>query len=783
MLEQEKVEVLNSIRSEDELRTELVIPLLKKMNIFSEVLDNQGPDEAGVDVICVATSPFKKPEYTAIILKKGNITLKVSDQKNNLINIVTTQVKEALAVPMTHPKLPSESIHPSRVIVLTNGTISRSAELQLRRSFSNINLDLIGQDRIIEQLDQYWPKFYDDRRPFLSSYALKLFSSLNVVDLEEFGYTKRKRSLDDIYIDALLTEEDSIAAKDDFTFDKFPISGEKLCKEHHDLIVVTCGPGGGKTTLLKEIAISQSKANKDCVAVYLHARDVLESKDLITTAATVLSELSKDSVQDVYEEIKNIKLLLLVDGLDELALLGERESVIARLIEANKTIGARVILGSRPESNPSILAALSKFKAYSISPLGMSQIRSFFGKWFKDNIDKASKLLGALEDKGIFDKLPKTPMTMTLVAIVYESQEDIPSTLTELYEMFVELLTGKWDANRKISSAFDSQMKLAFLARLAWAMQSERLDTISQDRCIELAESFFANEATLDGVNVREFIQSIIDRSHILIPTGRDQLRFSHMTFQEYFCAEYLSHDYPSNATIETWFGDDWWKEVLFFLAGKKKNISNLIDVLLTSNYNEPSTRITKFTTLGSMLQAGSLTNAKQKNEAVNFASQNFLRCLEDIKAAIESTKNEKLKRSMTRWVLLGTIEQLFSSNFTSTYLKQALIETYANQPPGKEYESARFFLASSLAKIGIYEPLLEFATDPEMIDTAMFMLAGSNLVNQNLSDSEKEKYRKFKKRISDFRKSIQQELKPVLSLRPKRQVKRSSSKKLIGNK
>ena len=80
MREEDKRKLLDSISSEDELRTELVIPLLKKMDDFSDVLDNQSPDEAGVDVIGVSTSPFKKPEYTAFILKHGNITLKVTSK-------------------------------------------------------------------------------------------------------------------------------------------------------------------------------------------------------------------------------------------------------------------------------------------------------------------------------------------------------------------------------------------------------------------------------------------------------------------------------------------------------------------------------------------------------------------------------------------------------------------------------------------------------------------------------------------------------------------------------
>jgi len=780
MQHEEKQKVLASIASENELRIELVIPLLKKMNIFSDVLDNQGSNEAGVDVIGVSTSPFKKPEYTAFILKLGDITLKVADQKNNLVNIVETQIRQAIKHPLTHPRLPGERLFASRVVVIANGKISNNAEAALKRSFPELNIDFVTQDRLIDHVDALWPRFYEDRRPFLSSYAHKLFSSLDVVNLEELGYAKRKRSLTDIYIDSLLYEEDSVATQD-FDFDKEQIAGEQLCKQRHQLIAITSGPGGGKTTLLKEIAISQSKDEKDQAAVYMHARDVLTSKDLQRKAAEILSQLSNDTVEDVYAEITHTKLLILVDGLDELASTQDRESVIARLTATHSSVGARVILGTRPESNPGVLAALSQYKAYSISPLRKSQIRNFFGKWFAGNADKAAKLMGALEDKGVFDKLPKTPMTMTLVAIVYESKEDIPSTLTELYEMFVDLLTGRWDANRKIASPFDSKMKLSFLSRLAATMQIERLDTISSDRCLTLAEDFFTNEATLRNVDTRAFIQSIIDRSHILIPTGHEQLRFSHMTFQEYFCADYLSHNFPVTDTIMEWFGDDWWREVLFFLAGKRQNISDLIDVLLTADYSEPNSRITKLVTLGSMLQAGFLTLGKQKNEAVRFAAIRFLACLSDLQEAIQNMKSTKLKNRVSRLMLMSIVQQLFTDNFCSIYLHQAIEDTYKTLPRDKEHQGARFFLASALSKMGNYEPLLEFATDPKMIDTSMYALSGFGLSNQDLSEEEQDTYRRLKKRASQFHQAIKRELGPLLR-HPGKRIKKGRKKGILSH-
>ncbi len=322
MLESEKIKVLESISSETELRTELVVPLLRKMSVFSEVIDNQGAEEAGVDVIGISTSPFKKPEYTAFILKRGDITLKSADKKN-IVNIVETQIRMAMRHPLTHPKLPASNILANRVIVLTNGKISNNAEYALKKSFasnSELNLDFVGQDRLIQHIDELWPRFYEDRRPFLSSYAQKLLNSLDIVNFDQLGQAIRPRTLTDIYVDALLYEEESPQSNSFSFFEKEPISGEQLCKKSHPLMVITSGPGGGKSTLLKEIAITESKHENSHVAVYMHARDILESRDIQRKASKILSEISNDSADDIYDELNSTKLLLLVDGLDEIAI-------------------------------------------------------------------------------------------------------------------------------------------------------------------------------------------------------------------------------------------------------------------------------------------------------------------------------------------------------------------------------------------------------------------------------------------------------------------------------
>ena len=107
MLIDDKQRLLRDIKNEDELRKELVIPLLRKMPGYIDVLDNQGPNEVGVDVIASQRTSLGATEYTAFVLKHGDITQKVSE-KTNLVRIIEDQITMALKHPLSHPRLPGD---------------------------------------------------------------------------------------------------------------------------------------------------------------------------------------------------------------------------------------------------------------------------------------------------------------------------------------------------------------------------------------------------------------------------------------------------------------------------------------------------------------------------------------------------------------------------------------------------------------------------------------------------------------------------------------------------
>lgn len=79
------------------------------------------------------------------------------------------------------------------------------------------------------------------------------------------------------------------------------------------------------------------------------------------------------------------------------------------------------------------------------------------------NDKSAETLWHASEDKAVLETLPKAPMPMTLLAIFYEKRHDVPSNITNLYEMFTELLLGKWDEHKNIKSISEARARGTFL--------------------------------------------------------------------------------------------------------------------------------------------------------------------------------------------------------------------------------------------------------------------------------------------------------------------------------
>lgn len=759
----EKNKIISSIKDENQLRVELVIPLLRKVG-FENVYDNQGNNECGNDVIIEKKNTLGRTEYIGIILKHGNITKQVNKQ-NHLIRTIDTQVKEAYQSEITHPKVPKNT-YISSAWIMTNGTISNSAESYFENNFKQSQtqyrgLECVASNKLIELIDKYWPEFYDDNRPFLSQYHSTL---KKIYKHNHFASVSLGKQIDseELFIEPLARRAREFNNTDDgLRSNEKPVEFKTFLNPNSAFTLVLGEGGSGKSTFLQNIAIQKSK-DKSVAPIIIPAKDFC--KDGIVLEELIANTLGSIETynHDIYEqEIKDCDKLLLIDALDEIETPQKKQEAlknIKNILENDKT--TKAILTSRHETNSHVIKELQGFKAYRLLPMQYNQVKVFFNKWFKSTT-MSNKLMEAINSKSVLDKLPKTPMVLTLLAAVYGAKGDLPTTLTELYLMFTDLMIGKWDQHKDIKSLEDAVICKSFLTKLAYKLHTENKDEISYPALSYFTQEYL-NELGNTQKSPEHFISNLINRTCLLKKDKDDNVTFQHLSFQEYFTAASVFKRGTIESSIEEWLVDDWWSSVLFFIAGMKEDIGSLIPVALDRlNSSTGEELFVSMFTLGSMLQSGFETNYKIKVDTIKSAVSLMPRLYDVLE--LELGQKYQVSKFMVTLALLDN----FSSNFSSNYLSGPLKDVLSELDIEVDQLSA-VFIAGALSRCNGIEAVEDIGTSPSLKDPILitacdFLIDIYNqrheITTKNIAQKKLEK--RVKKYIKLIKKDINRMLKP----------------------
>jgi formylglycine-generating enzyme required for sulfatase activity len=281
--------------------------------------------------------------------------------------------------------------------------------------------------------------------------------------------------------------------------------------------------------------------------------------------------------------------LILLDGLDEAPDRLQRERAVRRIERlAQAWPRCPLVVTSRPAAYQD-RAVLAGFAHTTIEALDAAAIDGFLARWgralFPERPDRAAahhrELAAALASRREIRQLARNTVMLTALAVVHWNDKRLPEQRAELYESIVRWLI---EAREQRPGRERSQRCRQLLADLALAMQTDPKGRQVQvtrrwaaeriaPRCdrgqagdtagdpIERAESFLAAEEIDSGILVR--------RGH--------QLRFWHLTFQEYLAAQALAGR-PNAERAELLLGaagEDGaalyrpeWRETVLLLAG-----------------------------------------------------------------------------------------------------------------------------------------------------------------------------------------------------------------------
>lgn len=369
-------------------------------------------------------------------------------------------------------------------------------------------------------------------------------------------------------------------------------------------------PGGGKTLLLKRLAVAYASPSRrensednlpdlDIVPVLIRCR---EWRDYIQLPiVTLFSKFSDITGQPglsqfpsaIIPRLKTGNVLLLIDGLDEIHVNSDREIFVDNLQKFWEEFPKiRVVVTSREAGFNLVAAKISGFcERWRVAPLSQDAITKLSLHWHRlmapGSIaaeEEALSLATHLYQTLSLRRLAENPLLLTMLLVVKHGAGRLPPNKVSLYGRAVEVLLDTWNIKgHEPLNVWESVPQLAYIALelmqrgAQTATEKELLMILEQARTRVPLISRYAKDTPY------EFLKRVELRSSLLLEAGHQIengitvpfYQFRHLTFQEYLASVALAEGHYDNYSprqslikpILKKIASDEWKEVVPMLA------------------------------------------------------------------------------------------------------------------------------------------------------------------------------------------------------------------------
>jgi hypothetical protein len=433
------------------------------------------------------------------------------------------------------------------------------------------------------------------RRPKLENLFVPLY--LELIKNPSLAHQRESLGLD--------TDED----------DRMPV-GEVLADNSR--IAILAAPGGGKSTLIKRLAIAYARPNgrslvddnlpdRTWLPLFIRCRQlgtlVKSPISDILRAIPQRAELSNDLagvfIALVDRALQGGTALLLIDGLDEIS----DERTRLRFVNQLRTFLAvypniSVVVTSREAGFRIVGGVLSSACThYRLANFDDDDIKRLTLAWHKEVVgDKpeirlqAEELAETICNSDRVKQLAQTPLLLTTLLLVKRWVGQLPTRRSVLYGKAIEVLLMTW--NVEGHDPIDPNEAIPQLSFLAYTMMKEGVQVISLKRLREiltLAREQMPEVLAYASFNITDFIERVELRSSLLVLSGYgvDEgtlyplYEFRHLTFQEYLAARAIVEGYYPDrndrdtllSVLEPYLSNVQWKEVIPLagvLSGRK---------------------------------------------------------------------------------------------------------------------------------------------------------------------------------------------------------------------
>lgn len=358
-----------------------------------------------------------------------------------------------------------------------------------------------------------------------------------------------------------------------FLIDKKAVRITRINELSANAVVVQGIVGQGKSVMMRSLALEELLSNDaKWLPVFLELKDLTPKIGLIQAIFRQLDSYDID-VDDITLDymFRSGKVALLLDGFDELdqVIVKDVSLEIENLVRKYPEL--KLIVSSRPGHE---IQKSTSLQILPIAPLAESEYSAFLDR-LKVDSKKSLALRQAIKSSpSKISTLITTPLMLTLVVLVYESDSEIPDTLPEFFEGLFQVVFTRHDRqkahfNRRHHCGLsERKLQQLFEAFSFMTIQLGYTRTISHKQFEEIFENALAYTENTK-CELEDFKQDMTKVACLMLEDGSDSISYLHKSILEYYAAAFVRRLDDESANLfynRILDNPKIWNDVLVFL-------------------------------------------------------------------------------------------------------------------------------------------------------------------------------------------------------------------------
>lgn len=630
-----------------------LFPILKQLFLAKKydcVEIIHGINEYGKDLVFKEyNSKLGNERWYSVVVKNKNASMEDFEDGGE----ITRQIK----LSFQHPFLDSNGNehYINSVIVIVNGSISQQAKSVLNKVLTphfRSNVDIWNYQKLEEEISKEIKDLFlsengtskDDI--VYAKYKIEQIKRLSDLENAKDIYTKLDIfEINDIFVNIRTSMHKYQDEKNRYQDEK-----QKIREELDDSIAIinsnknTLIKGvatSGKSLLMKRIGVNvlNSTKEKNDAVFYFKFRKLCFEPDIDLNV--IINEQFKELTGgEDFERSYFQKLILLFDGIDELKTIEAKKSImtiINNYIDDNKGGQLQVIISGR---NIEMFDGnlFDSFEKISLLPFDVGQAFALVKKLIPNDKTKAANFISAIKSNQLSNSLTRTPMALTLAAILYREDEidleEIPANITELYNKFCDYYLNRWDVSKGLSLQYKFEETKHILAFIAKHMHENNMQEIPRDKLMIFLQKLKSTHPIEDLSDIEQFMNNLNDRVGLIHFNESEQtFGFCNLSFQEYFASIFFD-DSNEQFLIDNLY-KEWWENSIIFYCGKTPKRDVFIKKIISSKIPfELQNYFQHISILSKTIQAAHLIPKETQRNIISNIIYNFDKLY---KGAIES--------------------------------------------------------------------------------------------------------------------------------------------------